>query len=92
MARRRPDVVVDDRRIRLASTTTTAVVMERMRGEWRARVRLSSTMTADVETFHVAVAVTADAGGPVFDRSTRFTIPRDHTSAIRRERLSSCCR
>ncbi len=63
----------------LASTTTTAVVMERTRGEWRARWEAVSTMTADAETFHVEVAVTADAGGPVFDRSYMFTIPRDHT-------------
>jgi hypothetical protein len=63
----------------LTSSTTTTVVMERSRGEWRARWEAASTMTADAESFHVEVVVTAEAGGPVFDRSYRFTIPRDHT-------------
>jgi hypothetical protein len=53
--------------------------MERSRGEWRARWEAASTMTADAESFHVEMVVTAEAGGPVFDRSYLFTIPRDHT-------------
>jgi hypothetical protein len=36
-------------------------------------------MTADAEHFHVEVAVTAEADGPVFDRVHRFTIARDQT-------------
>ncbi|RPI06070.1 MAG: hypothetical protein EHM63_08865, partial [Actinobacteria bacterium] len=63
----------------LASTTTTTVVMERSRGEWSARWEAASTMTADAESFHVEVAVTAGAAGPIFDRTYRFTIPRDRT-------------
>jgi putative CocE/NonD family hydrolase len=61
----------------LTSTTTTTVVMERSRGGWSARWEAASTMTADAEHFHVEVAVTAEADGPVFDRVYRFTIARD---------------
>jgi hypothetical protein len=63
----------------LTSATTTTVAMERSRGDWSARWEAASTMTADAEHFHVEVAVTAEADGPVFDRVYRFTIARDHT-------------
>ena len=59
----------------LDSTTTTAVVMERGRGEWHVRWKAASTMTADAECFHVDVDVSAFARDePVFDRSYGLTI------------------
>ncbi len=61
------------------STTTTAAVMERERGAWHARWEATSTMTADAECFHVAVQVSASAGGEtVFERSYGYDIARDH--------------
>ncbi len=63
----------------LRSTTTTSSTMERGRGDWDVVWRATSTLTADAECFHVAVQVSASAGGEtVFERSYGYDIARDH--------------
>ena len=62
----------------LDSTTTTAAVMERGRGEWHVRWKATSTMTADSECFHVTVHVSAIARDePLFERSYGYDIAHD---------------
>ncbi len=46
----------------LASATTTKASMERGRGDWQVRWEATSTMTADVDSFHVFVEVRACGG------------------------------
>jgi hypothetical protein len=62
----------------LSATARSDRFLEYQRGDWRIRLKSSSTMTADAEKFHVTNLLEAYEGGAcVFAKTWHCSVPRD---------------
>ena len=63
----------------LSAKIEAAWTWETRRGDWHVNTRSSTTMTSDSENFYLTARLEAFEGGaPVFDRTWRETVERDH--------------